>query len=328
MPKSLLTLVIFSATLAACGDEDSQTPNDGPNDSDTCLDEAYTETLPNQDASISALVANYSEADAYAFINDVLEARYPTGAYLVASALEEDEEDCIAYFEYDLDTAESALDELSTVVHECGHFLDGVRGGSSNDVFVFTPTKVFECQDGDTTDRSGNTFARSRIFDDAFSEERPPCSVDDSGTCDFYADIYLNGDADDNTFQSGDQGFNMLLEEAVQYVNSLAVGYAYIDYQTAAFVSARDGLLTLLWYVQRYLHMARLDFPDAYAFLTEDPCYRDAILTLWGRAWIYLDATADIDELGIDDETLLELVNDSVLLDEIERVRAASGCRG
>ena len=43
---------------------------------------------------------------------------------------------------------------------------------------------------------------------------------------DNYANVYLDGDPDDDEFDGGDQGFNSLLEETLQYVNSLATGYA------------------------------------------------------------------------------------------------------
>ena len=85
--------------------------------------------------------------------------------------------------------------------------------------------------------------------DDRYADLRPPCGGED---CDTYANIYLNGDPDDQNFDSGDQGFNMLMEEAFQYVNSLATNYALNErYQGS--ISGRDGILTTLWWVQRYL---------------------------------------------------------------------------
>jgi hypothetical protein len=73
--------------------------------------------------------------------------------------------------------------------------------------------------------------------------------------------------------------------------------------------------------------MARLDFPAAYQRLTTDSCWRESILTVWGRAWLYLEAARSTRQLGINAADLEELVLDPNLLDEIERVRTAHGCR-
>src|SRR5690606_32888141 len=45
-----------------------------------------------------------------------------------------------------------------------------------------------------------------------------------------------------------------------------------------------------------------------------------------GRAWLYLEATAGMGHLGIDDDMLMTLVMDEDLLSEIQRLRDAEGC--
>ena len=75
-------------------------------------------------------------------------------------------------------------------------------------------------------------------------------------------------------------------EETLQYVNSLATSYAFGD-QLAYSTSARDGILTFLWYTMRYLRLARLEHPQTYTLLTQNSCWRDLILNTWGRAWLY-----------------------------------------
>ena len=72
--------------------------------------------------------------------------------------------------------------------------------------------------------------------------------------------------------------------------------------------------------------MARLEYPAAYKLLSEDACWREAILTVWGRAWLYLDWTEGISALGIQDNKLYGLVHDEELLGEIELLRALQGC--
>jgi len=126
--------------------------------------------------------------------------------------------------------------------------------------------------------------------------------------------------------QGSAQGFNSVLEETLQYINSLGSDYAFQDQLNPLYSnSARDGILTFLWFVQRYLHLARTEYPSAYTLLTNS-CWRDAILKVWGRAWLYIDATDGIQQLGIDDDQLMEFVLDPVLLNEIQLLRNAAGC--
>ena len=42
---------------------------------------------------------------------------------------------------------------------------------------------------------------------------------------------------------------------------------------------------------------------------------------MWGRGWFYLDLTADIQQLGIDDDTIERLVLTPELLNEIDLLR-------
>jgi hypothetical protein len=299
---------------------------DGPVDPG-CVDGQYRETPPVR-ADLSAQLAGYSAGDLAGFSIAVLDARYPIGSYIVDGGLDSDvfQGSCVDQFVRDTSSGEAVIRQLSTVVHECGHFFDIDQGFSSRaNFYAITDTLSFSCTGGDTTTRGGVTFARSRINGDAYSPLRAPCNGSRSNDCDSYADIYLDGDPDDGNFEGGDQGFNSVLEETTQYVNSLATGYAFGDY-TRGSISERDGILTFLWYVERYLKMAREDYPDAYARLSGDACWREAILTVWGRAWLYLDLTEGESNLGINDDAIEALVLDPVLLGEIQRIRDAHGC--
>lgn len=293
-----------------------------------CIDGRYGEVLPDPDQDIDDLIGSYSSGQMMTYIEGVLTRRFPLGWHLIDKGLEEGQEigHCIDFFLRDRSSAGRVNEQLATAVHECGHFLDIARGRRGGDVYVVRPDYQITCQDGDSTDRFGNTFARSRINNDDYSRLRPPCNGARGDDCDSYADIYLDGNPDDGTFDGGDQGFNMLAEEALQYINSLATGYAFHD-QFRFTVSERDGILTHLWWVQRYLAYARSDYPQAHEFLLGDRCWRELILTIWGRAWLYLDLTEDIRSLGIHDDALEDLVLDPNLLAEIEAVREAEGCR-
>jgi hypothetical protein len=295
-----------------------------------CIDGQYQETLPTIETSISEPGAAYTAANWRSYVEQVLMRRYPLGWHLISRAITEAPEqlgDCMDRFVGATGSPEQINRQIGTFVHECGHFLDiGLGWGQGDDFYVVNSGLTISCAQGDSTDRGGQTFARSRINHDNYSALRPPCGgAGGNGNCDSYADTYLNGDPDDNQFEGGDQGFNMLLEEAFQYVNSLATNYALGDTIRGS-ISARDGILTHLWWVQRYLKYARDEYPEAHQFLMGDPCWRHAILTLWGRAWLYLSLTEEIDSLGINHRAIEPLIEDGDLMAEIEALRQAHGC--
>lgn len=300
-----------------------------------CLDGQYKEALPVADAGLSGPFAAYEKAKAVDFIHAVLQARYPWGSALVSGAVKAAPQNCVDLFlpESMRGSAKQVMDRLEVVVHECGHMYDMYPMSFADTKYAIQPQLTLKCaglrsSSSDTGSGSAKpSFPRSAIKQDAFGKKRPPCE-DGKGShgCDSYAKVYLDGDPNDGTFQSGDQGFNMLVEEVNQYVNSLATRYAFAD-QSAMSTSARDGILTFLWYMQRYLHMARTLHPQVYADLKADACWRQLVLTLWGRAWLFLEATQGMPKLGIEHAKIIELVRDPELLAEIARIRTAHGCK-
>ena len=315
---------------------DNPPPLAGPVDPD-CVDGQYEETLPpGISVSIASDISSYTPSGYIDFLEAILTKRYPIGWYLMETALPYEVQtnmgvgNCVDGFMFpgDQNSAGKMLSSLGTFVHECGHVADIHTGGGFGDAtYLINETLTFTCKDGGPFQFGGKTFARSRIKDDKFSKSLVPCASFGGGgnDCDSYAFIYLDGNPDDGTFQGGDQGFDSLLEETTQYVNSLATGYAFSDQQSFS-SSDRDGILTFLWYVMRYLNMARLEYPDTYKLLRDNSCWRNVILTVWGRAWLYLEATEDVQGLGISDDDLIELVRDPDLLNEIELLRDAEGC--
>ncbi len=302
------------------GSSGGSTTPDGPLVDPNCIDGMFSEVLPDPTANISDLVAGYSSGAAEAFVLAILGRRYTTGREVSVRG-SAGSFNCVDAFLSPSATASGIYRQLPTVVHECGHGTDFDIGGfSENAYFVNDSPLILTCTEGDTTDRGGQTFARSRIRDDEFQSTYPG---------DFYQSTYLDGDPDDGNFDGGDQGFNSVLEETLQYVNSIATAYAFTtELDTGGSSSHRDGILTFLWYVTRYLHMARLDYPSAYAHLRdgENGCWRRAILTIWGRAWLYLGVTENMGHLGINDAQIQGLVEHPELVGEIQRLRDAEGC--
>ena len=303
---------------------DASTKDSGAGDAiaNTCTPNAYTETLPTKSADISDLVNAYSSAKAQDFVLKVLARRYTQGKSNVDKGLAYTQlGNCIDLFLRDKSSAKAVMSQLSTVVHECGHMADIAASAGNGNTYIIRDDLKFSCTKGDTTTRGGVTFARSRIVADAYAASRPACGGSFKNGCDFYADIYLNGNPDDAKFDSGDQGFNLLLEEVVQYINSIATGYAFEDQMKGSTVSDRDGILTFMWYVERYLKMAREKYSDAYKLLSEDACWRHGILSVWGRAELYLDKTKNSTSLGIDDDAIEKLVRAPTLVNEIDLLR-------
>lgn len=287
-----------------------------------CLDGQYQESLPNLQADISDLIAEYTSNDPASFIFAVLERRYPMGKLLVEEGQTGPFGDCIEVFLRDRSSAQAVIQQLSTIVHECGHAADLKAGDFTSSVYLITPDLTLQCMGGDTLDRGGRTFARSLINQDDYALD--PCF---SGpNCDFYRDVYLDGDPTNSNFEGGDQGYNTVLEETTQYINSIAIGYTFNqELRSVGSVSERDGILTFLWYITRYLKLARTEYPDAYTAIAEDACWREATLTLWGRAWLYLEATESMSNLGINDQNIKNRLDED-LLGEIQRLRNFNQC--
>jgi hypothetical protein len=287
-----------------------------------CAGDAYAEDLPTS-ASLADL--SFSSDQAQEYFLAALERRFPNGKFITEGGIANPlpgNPSCFNQFVGDTSSAASVLRRAPTLVHECGHFYDLGTARGAKSAYIFTPELDFICDGGDTTKRNGKTFERSRINGDEYASKHAMCANQSSQGCDFYARVYLDGDPDDAQFQGGDQGYNSVLEEATQYVNSLATALAFKETYEGLRVSERDGLLTFFWYVERYLKMAREEYPAAYAHLSEDACWRQATLTMWDRGWFFLEATKDIQNLGINDAKLQGLVEDPDLLAEIDALRA------
>lgn len=290
-----------------------------------CIDGQYSETLPTGEESISDLA--YDSSNLVDSALRFLDRRYPNGAEIISGCLENDTpERCVERWYGPSGPSDETdfLLGLSTAVHEGGHLNDLGRNGSGFGTYWVTNETVLTCEDGDSIPRGGMTFARSEIYSDEFQSGFRPCESLTDNDCDNYALIYLDPASPTGTLGPS-QGFSSVMEEALQYVNSLATGHSFRD-QIRGARSERDGILAFLWYVERYLHKARIEFPDAYAFISGSACWREVILTIWGRAWLYLEHTEGETELEVDADIFMNLVRTPVLVEEIERIRTAHGC--
>ena len=93
-------------------------------DSD-CIDGEYTEVVPTPDTNISNIESAYTPSNAYGFINDVLGQRYPIGQFIFQNGYSSQgnfPDNCLNYFLGDTSSSTAVIRQLSTIVHECGHF--------------------------------------------------------------------------------------------------------------------------------------------------------------------------------------------------------------
>ena len=195
---------------------------------------------------------------------------------------------------------EDVLDRYEVAVHEGSHIWGfGQLDFEHYSYRVVDDSRIIQTQWLDN-------FDRAEILD------RHP----DAGG-DFYASIYLTG-------SMGQQGFNTLLDEYNAYAHSLVARYCTRDSLGGASTSARDGMLTFMFYVQTYLKIAREDHPSDYEAIVADAAHVDLILSVWDRAGFWLEVTSGHSELGIDDAKIQAWVDDPDNMMEIEMLRQGS----
>jgi hypothetical protein len=226
-------------------------------------------------ASITDLSAAYvnTAAGVRAATLGIADRRYPMGRLFIEGQTDVE----LARWFQTTTTFAGVLDGFDTAVHEGQHIWD-IRMIASGK----WPYRVRD----DLVIRASNltNFARSEIL-----------TVHVDVADDFYASTYLMG-------QSGTQGFNNLLDEYNAYTHSLASRYCTRDSLGAGTrITARDGILTMMYYVELYLKLARTRHPADYAAIKGDPESVRLILTIWDRAEFWLALSARFPSLGLKD---------------------------
>lgn len=248
-------------------------------------------------ADVASIKSSYQPAQLRASAEALAAKRYPLGVELLHA---QDDKQLSTWFEHAGASFEDLASGFDTAVHEGAHIWGFKR---------FSPkTQTYPIAEGQslTLPRLSN-FDRSEILGvhvDAASDE--------------YARIYLQG-------KSGAQGFNMLLDEYNAYVHSLASRYCTRDLLPPNLhVSARDGILTFMYYVETYLWLARERHPKDYRAILDDAPHRQLILKVWARAEYWLRKSASDARLGLSDQQIAGWVYEPSRLAEIARVRDAA----
>jgi len=281
------------------GDDDTDPAGDddtGDDDGPYC----YTEPVdPN--ISLADLEAGFYGSNWLDTILDVTDRRYPSGHDLLY--LMQDD----PYLSWFVDTSSFAMlmESLMTVVHEETHGYDyeyaqwGVH-------FAY-----WISSDWQPTVHHHSGFPRSEIYG----------MLEDDST-DLYADLYLTG-------TQGTYDFMELLDELNCYINGLAAIALVGEYEPWG-ISARDGAVAFMYYLELYLRRARTTYPDFYSDIQSDAHVVDLILIQWLRLHFFLDISYAFPNLGVNDHAIEDHMHDPANQAEIEdlvgRSLEASNC--
>lgn len=296
--KQWLSLAL-AAVLAGCGAADSNTsaspdastPADGAAPADGG---GYTEALCPELSDLSDLSAAYqnSAMGLRAAARGIAERRYPVAVAFID--VQSDQQ--LGTWFRDRSAFGPVLNSFEVGVHEGQHIWDLTMIGAQGWPYRVRDDLVIRT-------RRLQNFNRSEIL------SRHPDAAQD-----FYARTYLMG-------QSGAQGFNTLLDEYLAYTHSLAARYCTRDALSPNVrVSARDGILAMMFYVGTYLRIAREEHPDDYAEILADPEHVRLILTVWARAEFLLGVATD-PRLGLNDARYRAWAYTPENVAEIDRLR-------
>lgn len=257
----------------------------------------YAEPLTDR-PPLDDLRAGYAAERWYETLVEILRRRYATGHHIVTS-LDDSRGKAAVWTTGRTGTFDDLVRSLELVVHEMDHQLGFQEG--------FVPSigrRYFYAVRADlaVTVDVVPTFARSEI---APFVTGPLENI--------YKQTYLTG-------QSGQQGFFNLLDEFNAYTHSLFTGYGLHDlFPPNQRVSHRDGLVTMMLYVELYLRQARTKHPADYAALRADPAVKDLVKLLWDRANFILDTTEPIPGLALNAGAIEAEMRKAELWGEVER---------
>lgn len=295
-----MLLAAAPAVLAALGCAGSPNETDGTEDPLPAPVPGLGWGEPDWCADLASLEALEAAHDGSALRDTLLglsDLRYPPGRGFIDAQSDGELE---TWFFGASDDFEAVVDGFEVAVHEGSHIWGFGR-------FDFDTYSYRVVDDGRiVVTVLLENFDRSEIL----TRHPDPAS-------DLYAPVYLEG-------SSGAQGFNTLLDEYNAYTHSLVTRYCTRDALGGGSTSARDGILTMMWYVGLYLQIAREEHPDDYEAIVGDPGHVELILAVWDRAEHWLAVTAPYDELGLDDAAIAERTYDPAIVAEIERVRTVA----
>ncbi|RDH46589.1 hypothetical protein [Zooshikella ganghwensis] len=208
-----------------------------------CIDGQYQESQrANPQVDIKGILSSHNPNASVSVLSKTvtaaLEKRYPFGAEILSQAPNSSGQKCLTYW---MQRAKSTWGDLPTSelfhgadlsVHECGHGLSHKLSGWSTQALPLSKGTTPVCP-------VRGPYKYPPLYNlqhDKFSKDVPN---------NHYDSTYINKGS-----PVGKQGWESVIDEAVQYSHSLAIGYAFHDYTT--YGSDADGALSFAWYIQRY----------------------------------------------------------------------------
>lgn len=248
---------------------------------------------------VADLAADYDPANPRPTLLALAERRYPPAVAVIDNATDESLRLWLEPLPGEPNNLSRVQRRFESVVHEEGHLLDLSLG-------VYGSTYAYR-----VVDDSGlvyvpalSTFPRSEIL-----------RVHPDPSSDMYANTYLMS-------PGANQDVEMLVEEFVQYVHSLASGYCAFDIPRNESISYRDGVVTFMWWIEMYLAVGREFHPDDYAEILSNKPLLGVILDTWDRAEYWLLKTRGT-RYGMNASKLTFRAYDPDNVIEIDRLRQA-----
>ena len=275
---------------------ESDTADAGDEPSFATGDPNYTEP----DCALSDLSATakaYQPGQSRAALEAIAKARYPTALAFVRA---QEDKALAVWLAKAPDTFDGVMSRFETVAHEGSHIWRAKKLDMKREVYPIRQDLTLET-------KRIPTFLRSEIL-----------SVHVDADSDPYANVYLAG-------QTGAQMFPTLLDEYQAYAHGLVARYCTRDFvPEAKRVSARDGILAMMYYVETYLAIGREKHKAQYDAIVGDAGHRRVILTVWDRAELWLRRSKNEKNLGINDARMARWVYEPSRIAEITRLRATA----
>jgi hypothetical protein len=249
-----------------------------------CYSEIYYPT-----ATLDDLVSGYSSSKWLDTSLETTKRRFPTGNFILMS---EEADPQLASFA-DPSSFDALMESLMTMCHEETHGYDYEHAGAGNHAYVMRTDLII-------TVPVGSTFPRSEILS---------YITDDSTS--LYDSTYLEG-------SMGSYDFADMNDELNAYTNGLACLASVAEHETGG-ISARDGAVAHLLYLELYLKRARTAHPDVYTFLQTDPDWMKYVKYAWARVFFWDAVAKPFPTLTIGADAIWAHVNDPANLDEIRK---------
>ena len=222
---------------------------------------------------------------------EVMSRRYPTGHFVLDG---EKTDPQLAGFS-DSSSWSALMESLMTMVHEESHGYDFDHSQAGSHLFVLRDNDLLV-----QPPELANMWPRSELLS---------MITDDSTK--LYDDTYLTG-------TQGTYDVVFLGEELNAYTNGLAAITAVAD-QITSTISARDGVVAHLLYLELYLKRGRAAHPTEYAAMKAEPAWQKFVRFEWARGHYWDKEALPFPVLTIGADRIWPHVNDAANLEEIKQ---------